>query len=87
MARKVQLKKKINGSLYDLYPKTSADVVILNSGDTVEASITSIKTDLSTLQNTLAELMKSINGTSVYLTDTSSQTITDDEGTGLVPIF
>ena len=87
MARKVKLQKKINNSIYDLYPKTSADVVILNSGDTVETSITDLKTDLTTLQTTLADLIKSINGTSVYLTDENSQTITDDEGTGLVPIF
>ena len=85
-ARKIMMQKKINSTMYEIHPKTDASIVYLASGMSVESKISTLESDLSTLQNTLVDLLNSINSSSIYLTE-NSQTLTDDEGTGLIAIY
>lgn len=47
--RKTILKKKIEGAIYDLYLKTSADIVVYDETDSVASKIASIVTTLTEL--------------------------------------
>lgn len=53
MAKKVIIKKKINDSVEEIYPRTTAANVIMGSGETVEYAITALQQDLSSLKSKL----------------------------------
>lgn len=53
MAKKVIIKKKINDTVEEIYPRTTAANVIMSSGETVEYAITALQQDLSSLKSKL----------------------------------
>ena len=53
MARKVIIKKMINDTVEEIYPRTTAANVIMSSGETVEYAITALQQDLSSLKSKL----------------------------------
>lgn len=82
MARKIVMRKKVGSTLQDVYPKSLASMIYLDSGDTVESKI-------SSMMQTLQSLVDSHNtsSASVYMLDANEQIETDSDGTGLVNIF
>ena len=85
--KKVQLKGVINNTLTDIYPKTTADNVIMNSGKTVEQAITELSTAVGTLNTNYSNLTAKLYLDTVYMKDTNNTTITDGDGTGLVAVY
>ena len=86
MAKKVQLKKSVNGTVQMLYPETSAECVYLNSGDSLQTSYTSLASRLATLETNYDNLVAQLGINSVYMTS-NSQIMTDGEGSNLVAVY
>ena len=82
MARKVVMRKVVNSTLHDIYPKSMASIVYMDDGTTVQSVLTSL---LSTVQNLVDAHTTSSD--SVYMLDSNEQIETDSDGTGLVNIF
>ena len=87
MAKKVQLKKSVNGTMQTLYPETSAECVYLNSGDSLQTSYTSLASRLSTLETNYNNLVVQLGINSVYMTTGNNQIMTDGEGSNLVAVY
>lgn len=69
MAKKVIIKKKINDTVEEIYPRTTAANVIMSSGETVEYAITALQQDLSSLKSKLyidSLFMKDSQGNYLY---------------------
>lgn len=69
MAKKVIIKKKINNTVEEIYPRTTAANVIMSSGETVEYAITALQQDLSSLKSKLyvdSLFMKDSQGNYLY---------------------
>lgn len=69
MARKVIIKKKINDTVEEIYPRTTAANVIMSSGETVEYAITALQQDLLSLKSKLymdSLFMKDSQGNYLY---------------------
>ena len=69
MAKKVIIKKKINNTVEEIYPRTTAANVIMSSGETVENAITALQQDLSSLKSKLyvdSFFMKDSQGNYLY---------------------
>ena len=69
MAKKVIIKKKINNTVEEIYPRTTAANVIMSSGETVENAITALQQDLSSLKSKLyvdSLFMKDSQGNYLY---------------------
>lgn len=59
MAKKVQLSKKINGVIHQIYPKTVYDVVVDKNGKTLQQDIKNINSDLEELTESLSAVATS----------------------------
>mgnify|MGYP003571256793 CR=1 FL=1 len=83
-AKKTLFQKIINGTLTDVYPKTSALCVYMDSGDSVETTLGNLGSRINALETALADIK---TNTSVYILDSSNNPVTDDDGTGLVEFY
>lgn len=73
MAKKVIIKKKINDTVEEIYPRTTAANVIMSSGETVEYAITALQQDLSSLKSKLYI-------DSLFMKDSQDNYLYDGEG-------
>ena len=82
MARKVVIRKVINSTLHDIYPKSMASVIYMDDGSTVQSVLSGLVTTVQGLVDT-----HSASSDSVYMLDSNDAIETDTDGTGLVNIF
>lgn len=94
MAKKVQLVKVVNSNVQIYYPKTSADNVAMDSGDSVEDTIAELQTAIATLQSQLTALTNNFNALkaeldldTVYMKDSNDTILTDGSGNNLVAVY
>ena len=93
MAKKVELRKKINNSVEVIYPKTIATNVYMSNGKTVEARITELQTDLTTLANDWASAKAKLYLDSLYMRNSNGDllddgsTLNDGSGLNLVAVY
>jgi len=86
MAKKVQLTKMINQVAEPIYPRTTANNVIMDSGKTVETSIGEINTALTALTTKVNTMYDKLFMESVYMTK-NGVTLNDGAGTNLVAVY
>lgn len=86
MAKKVQLKKSVSGTIQTLYPETSAECVYMNSGDSLETSYSSLISRIGTLETNYTNLINQLGINSVYMTSNGT-VMTDGEGSNLIPVY
>ena len=87
MAKKVVFAQKVNNTVQEYYPKTTADNVIMNSGRTVEETVTGLSTSLSALITRLDNLEAKLDLDTVYMKNASGGYQTDSDGTKLVAVY
>jgi len=87
MAKKVQLKYVLSGTLTEINPRTSADNVLLNDGTTVEATLTTMKSTLSSLVSRVNIMEDKLDFDTVYMTDGNGTILNDGSGTNLVAVY
>lgn len=87
MAKKVQLKYVLSGTLTEINPRTSADNVLLNDGTTVEATLTTMKSTLSSLVSRVDIMEDKLDFDTVYMTDGNGTILNDGSGTNLVAVY
>lgn len=80
MAKKVILKKMVNNVIEDVYPRTTAANVIMNSGKTVEETISEIQTSLSALSADWNAAKAKLYLNSIYMTDSQGNVLNDGSG-------
>lgn len=78
--RKINLVKKSGENVYNYHPASSADVIIYEESLTVQDVLDAIVDSVEQIENRLAS-------SSVYMTNSSGEIITDESGTGLVELL
>ena len=87
MAKKVQLMKKINNAVENIYPKSSADnIVMVSKVTTVEDELVALATSLSTLQSNYNALVNRLDIDKVYSQTSAGILLEDDDGTNLIAL-
>lgn len=69
MAKKVQLSKKINGVVHQIYPKTVYDVVVDKDGKTLQQDITEINSDLERIEDSIPTKLSDLQGGAEIVTE------------------
>ena len=94
LIKKVQPAKIINSVEYTLYFKTSADIVIMDSGETVEDTISSLQDTIDDLQDQITALQTAISTMqdkldfdTVYMKDSNGNILTDGAGNNLTAVY
>ena len=80
MAKKVKLVKKTGSTLYDCYPKTTADIVMMDDDTSVYQAITDLQSELS-------ELKAKLYLDSIYMDDGNGSLLNDGDGNNLVAVY
>lgn len=69
MAKKVQLSKKINGVVHQIYPKTVYDVVVDKNGKTLQQDIEAINSDLERIEDSIPTKLSDLQGGAEIVTE------------------
>ena len=92
--KKTLLRKVINNTLQDIYPKTDASIVVYTktsgSGANATTTTTNVAEELASLASAIAALQSdvtAINTPSKIYLEVNDVIQTDSDGTGLVPIY
>lgn len=78
--KKINLVKKSGENVYSVHPASSADVITYEQSLTVQDVLDAIVDSVEQIENRLAS-------SSVYMTNSSGEIITDESGTGLVELL
>lgn len=69
MAKKVQLSKKINGVVHQIYPKTVYDIVVDKNGKTLQQDIEAINSDLERIEDSIPTKLSDLQGGAEIVTE------------------
>ena len=78
MAKKVQLSKKINGVVHQIYPKTVYDVVVDKNGKTLQQDIEAINSDLERIEDSIPTKLSDLQGGAEIVTESEINTKLDN---------